>query len=94
MSEEEAEALWKTLKEVADTLGQAQAFNRANNAILMEVVRDLARMKPNSEKYIADLFERVSARADQGPIEREAHPVNAEFREAIARFFSVAGRKL
>jgi hypothetical protein len=38
------------------------------------------------------MFERISARADQGPIEKEAHPVNAEFRDAISRFFVTAGK--
>jgi len=75
MSDEEAEALWQTLKELGEVVGQAQALNRANNAIAMEVVRDLSRMAPDPERYIADMFERVSARADQGAIEKEAHPV-------------------
>lgn len=94
MSDEEAEALWQTLREIGDVVGQAQAFNRANNAILMELVRDLAKTTPDPHKYLADLFERISARADKGPIEKEAHPVNAEFRDAISRFFATAGKNL
>ena len=31
-----------TVKLLVEALGQAQAFNRANSYILMEVVRDLA----------------------------------------------------
>jgi len=38
MSNDEAEALWETLSDVGKAVSQAQAFNRANNAILMEVV--------------------------------------------------------
>jgi len=94
MSDEEAEELWRTLKDIGDLVGQAQAFNRANNSILMEVVRDLARTTPDPHKYIADMFERVSACADQGAIEKEAHPVAAEFRDAISRFFLTAGKNL
>ena len=94
MSDEEAEALWQTLKELSEVIGQAQAFNRANSAILMELVRDLARIAPDPHKYIADVFERVSARADQHPIEGEAHPVTAEFRDAVSRFFATAGTNL
>jgi hypothetical protein len=60
----------------------------------MEVVRDLARITPDPRKYVADMFERVSARADLRPIEREAHPVTAEFRDAISRFFVTAGTNL
>jgi hypothetical protein len=79
------------LKLIGDALGQAQAMNRANQYILMEVVRDLARTQADSQKYLASLFERISGRADQGPVVKELHPVNAEFRLAISTFFSKAG---
>jgi hypothetical protein len=91
---EEIDVLWKTLKDVGDVVGQAQAFNRSNSYILMEIVRDIARTQADPQKYLADLFERISARADVGPIEREAHPVNAEFRNTISQFFSLAGKNL
>jgi hypothetical protein len=61
---------------------------------VLEVVSDLARTQPDPHKYLARMFELISARADQGPIEKEAHPVNAEFRDAISRFFSLAGKAL
>jgi hypothetical protein len=91
---DEIDTLWKTLKDVGDIVGQAQALNRSNSYILMELVRDIARVQPNPQKYLADMFERISARADKGPIEKEAHPVNAEFRDAISQFFSLAGKNL
>jgi hypothetical protein len=56
----------------------------------MEVVRDIARSQPNPQKYLAGMFERISARADQAPIEMEAHPVSAEFRNFLSIFFSKA----
>jgi hypothetical protein len=84
----------EAFKAMVEAVGQAQASNLANNHILMEAVRDLARSTPDPHKYLANMFERISARADQGEIEKEAHPVNAEFRAAIARFFSKAGHKL
>jgi|GraSoi_2013_40cm_1033754.scaffolds.fasta_scaffold05489_4 hypothetical protein len=90
----EEEAIWKTLEEFGAVLAQAQAFNRAHNSILMEIVRDIARSQPDPHKYIADMFERISARADLRPIEREAHPVTVEFRDTIANFFSTAGKNL
>jgi hypothetical protein len=80
------------LKAIGDALGQAQAFNRRNSYILMELVVDLAKARPEPQQYIADLFERVSARADQGPIEDEKHPASAEFRDAVSQFFSLAGQ--
>jgi hypothetical protein len=82
------------LREVAETLGQEQAFSLANSYILMEIVRALALASPDPHKYLADMFERVSFRADQGPIDGESHPVTAQFREAIAQFFSKAGHQL
>jgi hypothetical protein len=85
---------WKTMKAMADAIGQTQALNRANSYILMEIVRDLARTTVDPHKYISDMFERISARADQGEIEGEAHPVSAEFRDQIARFFSKAAHGL
>ena len=94
MAEDELAALWKTLKDVGEVVGQAQAFNRMSSYILMEIVRDIARAQPDPHKYLASMFERISARADKGPIEKEAHPVNAEFRNAIAQFFSKAEHNL
>ncbi len=90
----EEEAIWKTMEDLAAALSQAQAFNRAHSSILMEIVRDIARSQSDPHKYISDMFERISARADLRPIEREAHPVTAEFRETIASFFSTAGKNL
>jgi hypothetical protein len=90
----EIDTLWATLKEMGDVVGQAQAFNRANSYVLMEIVRDLARTQPDPHKYLAGMFERISARADQGAIEKEAHPVNAEFRDAVSSFFANAGKAL
>jgi hypothetical protein len=60
----------------------------------MEIVRDVARSKPDSRRYLAEMFERVSARADKGSLEDEAHSVQAEFRLAISAFFSLAGKGL
>ena len=82
------------LRQLLDLIGQAQAINKANSYILMEIVRDIARSKPDSHKYLAEMFERISARADQSPVEREAHPVQAEFRLAISTFFSLAQKGL
>jgi hypothetical protein len=82
------------LKQLIAVIGQCQAFNRMNSYILMELVRDIARSQPNPQKYLANMFEKISARADQWPIEKEAHPVNAEFRDAISNFFARAGKGL
>jgi len=82
------------LKKIVDSLGQAQAVNRANHFILAEVVTDLAKKSKDPEKYLATMFEHISARADRAPIEKEAHPVNAEFRWTIETFFSLARKRV
>ncbi|WP_275789772.1 hypothetical protein [Pararhizobium gei] len=83
-----------TINKLTKALGQAQGQNIAQSYILMEIVRDLARTQPDPQKYIAGLFERVSGRADQGPVEKEAHPVQAEFRWTVETFFKHAGQSL
>lgn len=93
MNHGEAEAIWRTLKGIGEVVGQAQAFHRMSSYILVEVVSDLAKMTPDPRKYLSDMFERVSARADQGTTEKETHPATAEFHDAIARFFSLAEKR-
>ena len=46
------------LRELLNLVGQAQAINKANSYILMEIVRDIARSKPDSHKYLAEMFEK------------------------------------
>jgi hypothetical protein len=84
----------KAVKLLVEALGQAQAFNRANSYILMEVVRDLARTQADPETYLAEMLERINARADQGRIEKDAHAVDVEFRDSISRFFLTVGQNL
>jgi hypothetical protein len=82
------------LREMADLIGQAQAINQAQSYILLEIVRDIARSQPDPHKYISNMFEKVSARADKVvPIEREGHQVSSEFRWQIETFFQLAGKE-
>lgn len=94
MAGEEERPLDEVLQEYGDLIGMGQAKDRACLYILMDVVRQLARNSPKPQAYLASMFERISARADQSPVESEGHPVTAEFRETIATFFSVAGHNL
>jgi hypothetical protein len=59
MHDEEIADIWKTLEEFGALLAQAQGFNRANNFILMEIVRDVARSQPEPQKYISKMYELV-----------------------------------
>lgn len=80
------------LRKVAGALAETQAANLANSYILFELVRDLADLGEDRQKYFSALFERVSARADRTPVEQEANPVVVSFRAAIARFFEVVAK--
>ena len=87
-------AMDEIIRNITEALGQAQAINQVNNYILVEIVCDLAKTTPDPHKYLANMFERISARADQGPVEQEAHKVNAEFRLKLSTFFATADRAL
>ncbi len=43
--------------------------------------------------FLAGMFERISVRGDQGPVEKEAHSAIVEFRYAVETFFALAGKR-
>lgn len=57
--------------------------------LLVELLRDVAGNMPDRHAYLSDLFERISARADQMPIESEAHPSLSGVRSAASDFFAL-----
>jgi hypothetical protein len=76
------------LEKIADSLAQTQAVNLANHYLLAEITRALADAARNRHDYLAGMFERVRARADQLPIDARSHERNALFREALSKFFA------
>ncbi|MGQ2909342.1 MAG: hypothetical protein ACT6QU_15485 [Aliihoeflea sp.] len=80
-----------TFKSMGEAVAGAQGANLAQNYILHEILCDLARRSPDPEKYLSSMFERVSARADQGDVENEGHPVTVEFRWTVENLFKHAG---
>ncbi|WP_158814181.1 type II toxin-antitoxin system HicB family antitoxin [Methylocapsa sp. S129] len=78
------------LEKLADCIRHTQAVSLANNYLLAEIVRDLADGARNRHDYLAGMFERISARADQLPIERQSNPiiVSGLFREELSKFFA------
>jgi hypothetical protein len=92
MEEDDAEMAWA--RQVHERLIVVESRAIATNAIMMEVVRVLSQSSGDPQGLLSALFEGVSARLDQGPIEDEAKPVVAEARDAIARFFAKAGYSL
>ena len=81
------------LKKLIAAVGRNQAMNLLNNHILMELVSETAHKSKNPHKLLATMFERISVRADLSPIESEAHPAIAEYRELLSIFFSTAAKR-
>jgi len=87
--------VYATLERLAKSVRQTQAVSLANACVLKEVVCELADSARNRHAYLADLFERISARADRLPVETQANPmiVDDQFREELSKFFAeIAGR--
>lgn len=76
------------MKSIGDGLIAAQGIAFANRTILREVVGELARLQPDQRKYLAGMFERISARMDRAPLEMEKKDAVAFEREMLAKFFS------
>jgi hypothetical protein len=72
----------------AESLRLAQAMSLANNYVLTEIVRDLADAAKNRHGYLVGMFERISARADQLPIEKQSHQISDLFREELSKIFT------
>ena len=83
----------EALKKLVGGIGRAQAMALLNNHILMELVSEAAHKSKNPHKLLSTMFERISARADMSPIESEAHPAIAEYRELLSIFFSTAAKR-
>jgi hypothetical protein len=60
----------------------------ANNYLLAEIVHDLADAKKNRHGYLIGMFERISARADQLPIDKQSPLTNDLLREELSKFFA------
>ncbi len=77
-------------REMGDAIGITQAIALGTQFILLEVVREIAKTQPDPHAYLAGLFEKVSARLDQRPIEEESRLSAMEMRRSISTFFSKA----
>lgn len=80
-----------------DDFGEVFAFTQgrvlANQFILYEVVRTLARQSEDPQRFAAELFDRVCSRADQLMVPGEKS-ASASAREAIDTFFSKVRQNL
>ena len=78
------------IRSVNELLLDISSRTRANEYILMEVVRVLAEQSNDPHELLSKLFERVSARLDQMPAEYESRPSMIEIRKIVSSFFSKA----
>ena len=87
MDDEERAA---AMDRLAEGVRQAQAVSLANSSVLREIVRDLAAVAENRHGFLADMFERISARADRLPIDGQSNAalVSGLFRQEVAKFFA------
>ncbi len=82
-------------KRLNDLIGQNQAQGIIANYILLEVVIDLARSKPDGNKFLSEMFDRVMRRWEHRETpEEEAHPVSVEAKWTAETFFSQARKRL
>jgi len=84
-----------SIEQLADAVRRTQAATLANSFVLREILRDLAGSGRNRHAYLADMFERIGARADRLPIATDADSaiVGDMFREELAKFFAEVARR-
>jgi hypothetical protein len=85
MGDEELSAVEQ---KIVDSVRHMHALNLVNNYLLAEIVRDLADAANNRHDYLVGVFERISARADQLPVEKQSHRISDLFREELSEFFA------
>jgi hypothetical protein len=73
---------------IVDSVRHMHALTLVNNYVLAEIVRDLAVAANNRHDYLVRVFERISARADQLPVEKLSHRIGDLFREKLSEFFA------
>jgi hypothetical protein len=79
-------------KKIEESVRHTQAMTLAHNYLLAEIIGELADAARSRHDDLADMFERISAHADQLPTERQPYPMGDLFREELSKFFAqVAG---
>ena len=86
------ENLEKALKPISDAIIRAEARNQTNSYLLAAIIRERAQSFDDPHRYLADLFERVSTRMDQWPIETD--PLQIEIHSTIEKFFVMVGQSI
>jgi hypothetical protein len=78
-------------KSLTEAVGGAQARNTVHHYILRDLVIQFAKAQPEPEKFVSNMFERVSRLLDEGEIESQKTHIDAEMRWVAESFFTRAG---
>lgn len=81
-------------QKVMPQIAQLQYAMAADQFLLVELLQDLARTKPNPAQYLDGLYERVLARWEQSDLHPELSKVESLFREALNNRLVIARRTL
>jgi len=73
---------------------KVNARETVTRMVLREIVVDLALGRPNAPAYLADLFERISARMDVLSPNEEAEPIPSAMRAELEKFFVRTGERM
>jgi hypothetical protein len=84
--------LIKQFNKLAEAFFMTQGQNFAIYDILLDFTANIAADQSNPSAFLKAMFERISAKIDNQPIETERKTASAWRRETIATFFSVAER--
>ena len=74
-------------------IGAAEAESLLDSYILMELVLEVARSSDDPQLKLAELFDRVTARARLGGHATEMGSVMSRFRTLAQEFFLLAGQR-
>jgi hypothetical protein len=77
-------------KLMVDGLAQTQGSGLAVYHILLELVARLANTQPDPSGFLKSMYETISAKIDQNPLEVQQKAASGYERETISTFFSVA----
>ena len=69
-------------RDVMPQIAYLQYAMAADQFILVELLQDLARTKPNPAQYLDGLYERVLVRLEQSALTPELSKIDSMFREA------------
>jgi hypothetical protein len=82
----------ESFKLLVDALINTQGTGLAVYHILLELVIRMAQIQPDPSVFIKSMYESVSAKIDQIPLETQKKRASDAERETLSTFFSVAER--